>query len=95
MGDEEAMIRKAFVMGINAHAADEYTKRHLHNYSIFLLKETLQLFAYVEIESAEQWSAIAATSACQQWWHHMADLMPHNPDSSPLTTPLTEVFHLD
>jgi L-rhamnose mutarotase len=27
-------------------------------------------------------------------WKHMADLMPANPDSSPLSTPLREVFHL-
>ena len=97
-------------MGINANAAEEYAKRHqpiwpalqevlrhhgVHNYSIFLLKETRQLFAYVEIDSEQQWTAISATPVCQQWWNHMADLMPHNADGSPLTTPVTEVFHLD
>ena len=97
-------------MLINVDAEEEYATRHqpiwpalqevlknhgVHNYSIFLHKETQQLFAYVEIESEEQWSAIAATPACQQWWNHMADLMPHNPDGSPITTAVTEVFHLD
>jgi L-rhamnose mutarotase len=104
------MIRKAFVMRINAEAEEEYTKRHrpiwpalqevlkshgVHNYSIFLHEGTQQLFAYVEIESEERWSAISATPACQQWWRHMADLMPHNPDCSPITTTVAEVFHLD
>jgi L-rhamnose mutarotase len=107
---EKSMIRKAFVMRINVDAEEEYARRHqpiwpamqevlknhgVHNYSIFLHKETRQLFAYAEIESEEQWSAISATPACRQWWHHMADLMPHNPDGSPITTTVTEVFHLD
>ena len=32
-----------------------------HNYSIFLLPDTRQLFAYVEIESEARWAAIAST----------------------------------
>jgi len=104
------VIRKAFVMSLNAGAAEEYARRHnpiwrqlqdllkhhgVHNYSIFLLKESQQLFAYAEIDSEDQWAAIAATPICQQWWHYMADLMPHNPDGSPVTQAVTEVFHLD
>jgi L-rhamnose mutarotase len=104
------MIRKAFVMSLNAGAEAEYARRHnpiwpelqailkVHgvcNYSIFLLKETRQLFAYAEIESEAQWAAIATTAECRNWWHHMADLMPHNPDGSPLAEDTVEVFHLD
>ena len=59
------MIRKAFVMRVNPECHEEYEKRHnpiwpeleaalkeggAHNYSIFLDKETSQLFGYVEIE---------------------------------------------
>ena len=104
------MIRKAFVMSVNAGAEEEYERRHrpiweelaavlkahgVHNYSIFLHPETRQLFGYAEIESEERWAAIAATDVCQRWWKHMADVMPGNPDSSPVSVSLREVFHLD
>jgi L-rhamnose mutarotase len=32
---------------------------------------------------------------CQKWWAHMGDVMPSNPDNSPVSEPLREVFHLD
>jgi len=104
------MIRKAFVMSVNAGAEEEYERRHrpiwdelaealkahgVHNYSIFLHPETRQLFGYAEIESEERWAAIASTEVCQRWWKYMADVMPANPDSSPVSAPLHEVFHLD
>ena len=104
------MIRKAFVMSVHPGAESKYAQRHnpiwpelesalkahgVHNYSIYLLAETQQLFAYAEIESERQWAAIAATPECQEWWHHMADLMPHNEDHSPIVQEMSEVFHLD
>jgi L-rhamnose mutarotase len=103
------MIRKAFVMSVNAGSEAEYERRHnpiwpelerilrLHgvsNYSIFLHPETRQLFAYAEIENELRWAAIAATLECRQWWGHMADLMPNNSDGSPRAAELKEVFHL-
>jgi L-rhamnose mutarotase len=103
------MIRKAFVMTVNAGQEAEYAHRHqpiwpeleqvlkahgVHNYSIFLLKETRQLFAYAEIEDEARWAAIAATPVCQRWWRHMGDVMPSNADHSPVATDLSEVFHL-
>jgi len=104
------MIRQAFVMTVNPGEEAEYQKRHqaiwpdlekvlkahgLHNYSIFLLAETRQLFAYLEIEDEARWKAIAQTPECQRWWTHMSDIMPSNADDSPVATGLTEVFHLD
>jgi len=104
------MIRKAFVMSVNAGAEEEYARRHqpiwqelhdvlkqhgAHNYSIFLQPETRQLFAYVEIEDEARWAAIAQTEVCQRWWKHMGDVMPSNPDHSPVATDLKEVFHID
>jgi L-rhamnose mutarotase len=64
-------------------------------YSIFLHPETRQLFGYAEIENEEQWASIGATEICQKWWKHMGDIMPSNPDHSPVSAPLREVFHLD
>lgn len=103
------MIRKAFVMSVHAGREAEYARRHqpiwqeladtlrahgVHNYSIHLHAETRQLFGYAEIESEERWQAIAQTEVCRRWWKHMADIMPANPDSSPVSTALTEVFYL-
>lgn len=103
------MIRKAFVMSVNAGSEVEYARRHqpiwseltdvlkahgVHNYSIFLHEETRQLFGYVEIESEARWAAIAQTEVCQRWWKHMGDIMPSNPDHSPVSRELKEVFHL-
>ena len=103
-------IRKAFVMSVDAGAEEEYERRHnpiwaelektlkdhgASNYSIFLHPETRQLFGYVEIESEEQWAAVASTDICRKWWKHMTDVMPTNPDGSPVSVPLREVFHID
>lgn len=97
-------------MSVDAGAEAEYARRHnpiwpdlertltahgVRNYSIFLLEKTHQLFAYAEIESERQWAAIAATPECRKWWHHMADIMPHNTDGSPVAEETVEVFHLD
>ena len=66
-----------------------------HNYSLFLVPGTLQLFGYVEIEDEARWQAVAQTEVCQRWWRFMRDLMPSNPDNSPVSRGLTEVFHLE
>ena len=31
----------------------------------------------------------------QRWWASMQDIMAANPDGSPRTAPLVEMFHLD
>ena len=104
------MIRKAFVMSVDAGQEAEYEHRHrpiwpeleetlkahgVHNYSIFLLPDTRQLFAYAEIEDESRWDAIADTEICKKWWAHMGDVMPSNPDNSPVAENLREVFHID
>lgn len=104
------MIRKAFVMSVNAEAHEEYERRHkpiwadlqavlknhgVSNYSIFLDRQTNQLFGYVEIESEEKWKRIAQTEECRRWWAFMKDVMPSNADNSPVSVELDEVFHLD
>jgi L-rhamnose mutarotase len=104
------MIRKAFVMPVNAGEEAEYERRHrpiwkeledvlkkhgVHNYSIFLHEQTRQLFGYVEIEDEARWNAIATTDVCRRWWGHMKDIMPSNADNSPKAVELREVFHLE
>jgi L-rhamnose mutarotase len=104
------MIRKAFRMRVNEGAAGEYERRHrpiwkeleealighgVQTYSIFIDQEAGDLFGYVEIESEERWAAIADTEVCQRWWRHMRDVMPANPDASPVSRDLREVFHIE
>jgi L-rhamnose mutarotase len=65
------------------------------NYSIFLRPGTRQLFGYAEIENEEQRASIGATEICQKWWKQNVEIMPSNPDHSPPSAPLREVFHLE
>ena len=103
------MIRKAFVMSVGPTFHAEYEKRHrpiwpeleatlrangVHNYSIQLDETTHQLFGYAEIESEERWIAVAQTEICRKWWNYMKDIMPSNPDGSPVARDLREVFYL-
>lgn len=103
------MIRKAFIMTVDPQQHAEYKRRHnpiwpelekvlkehgVHNYSIFLDPQSSQLFAYAEIEDEERWAAIASTEICQKWWRHMREIMPSNPDNSPVAREVVQVFHL-
>ena len=65
------------------------------SYSIFLHAETRQLFGYAEIEDEARWAAVAQTPICRKWWAHMKELMPSNPDNSPKSIDLREVFHIE
>lgn len=104
------MIRKAFVMSVNPGMETEYEARHnpiwseleetlkdhgVSTYTIFLHPETRQLFAYVEVEDEARWNALAETSICRRWWTYMRELMPSNPDDSPVSEELREVFHIE
>ncbi|KAA6103479.1 MULTISPECIES: L-rhamnose mutarotase [unclassified Pantoea] len=103
------MLRKAFVMQVYAHCHAEYQRRHTpiwpelertlkahgaHNYAIWLDAERNLLFASVEIESEARWQAVAQTEVCQRWWASMRDLMPSNPDNSPVSKALQPMFVL-
>jgi len=104
------VIRKAFKMSVHPDQHAEYARRHnpiwkdledallahgVRSYSIFLDAAMSELFAYAEIESEERWNAIAATAVCKRWWRHMRELMPSNPDDSPVSEELEEVFHIE
>ena len=101
---------KGFKMKLYEGQEAEYEKRHNHlwpemkdmiheyggkNYTIFLDKETLTLFGYIEIEDEERWAKGADTAINRKWWDFMADIMETNPDNSPVSIDLKEVFHLD
>ena len=102
-------MRIAFKMWVNPHDITKYEQRHnpiwkdleqtlfahgVTSYSIFLDADDGSLLGYAEIESRAQWDAIAETDVCKRWWKHMKDLMPTNPDNSPKSKELREVFSI-
>ena len=104
------MIRKAFRMSVNAGQHLEYERRHrpiwreleelliahgVSTYSIFIDELSGDLFGYVEVEDESLWAAVAATDVCRRWWRFMREVMPANPDDSPVSTDLREVFRLE
>ena len=104
------MIRKAFRMAVHPGQHAEYQRRHspiwpelaavlrshgVHEYSIFLDPADHSLFACIVVEDEARWDAIAATPECRRWWRHMREIMPSNPDDSPASVELREVFRLE
>lgn len=102
------MIHKAFVMQVNPDAHEEYQRRHTpiwpeleavlkahgaHHYAIYLDKERNLLFATVRLNRKNA-NCCQRTEVCQRWWKHMRDVMPANPDNSPVSAELKEVFYL-
>lgn len=90
--------------------AGEYERRHkalwpkmremIHeyggkNYSIFLDEATNVLYGYLEVEDEARWALSADTEINRKWWDYMADIMETNPDNSPVSVDLKEVFHLE
>ena len=104
------MKRQSFKMFLKPGFEEEYEKRHneiwpelvkllkdagVSNYSIFLDKDTNTLYAYQEVSGEGGSQDLGTTEIVQKWWAFMADIMETNPDNSPVSIPLQEVFHLD
>ncbi|GCF95301.1 L-rhamnose mutarotase [Enterococcus florum] len=103
------MIKKAIRMKLFEGQEAEYTKRHQElwpemrqmlkehgalSYSIFLDRQTNELFGYLEIEDEQTWQKVSKTAINQKWWTYMKDLMETNSDHSPVTEELVHVFEL-
>ena len=88
---------------------DEYKKRHdelwpeleqllkqtgISEYSIFLDAETNSLFGVLKAEDPEALENLPKHEVMQRWWKYMGDIMESNPDNSPVSIPLKEVFYL-
>jgi L-rhamnose mutarotase len=100
----------AFKMKLNPGLVAEYKKRHdeiwpelkvllknngISDYSIFLDEETNILFAIQKQDGNGSSQDLGTTEIVKKWWAYMADVMETNPDNSPVSTPLKEVFHMD
>ena len=103
------MKRVAFKMKLKPGFKQEYIKRHaqvwpeivdlikrsgVSDYSIFLDEETNILFATQKASGDVSSQDLGFVEIQQKWWDYMSDIMETNPDHSPVTIPLEEVFHL-
>jgi L-rhamnose mutarotase len=103
------MPRIAFKMQLHPGQTEEYKRRHdeiwpelaqllretgISDYSIFLDEETLALFGVLQIQDPTNLDELPKHPVMQRWWAYMADIMATNPDQSPVSVPLKEVFYL-
>ena len=70
-------------------------KRQVYDYSIYWDRDTNILFACQKTRGEESSQDMGANPIVQKWWDYMADIMEVNPDNSPVTIPLPEVFHME
>ena len=107
---EIVMTRYAFKMKLKPGCIEEYRRRHdaiwpelaallkksgITDYSIFFDQETNSLFAVQKQGGASSSQDLGTFDVVKRWWEHMADIMDTNPDKSPVSIPLVEVFRLE
>lgn len=99
----------AFKMKMKPGEKEEYRRRHaeiwpelagilresgVYDYSIFLDEETNTLFAVQKVREGGGSQSLGDNPVVRKWWHYMADIMEVNPDESPVSIPLEEMFYL-
>lgn len=104
------MQRLAFKMKLNKGQKAAYIKRHnelwpalqqllkengVSEYSIFLDEDTNTLFAFQKVSGNGGSQDLATNPIVKKWWDFMADIMETNPDNSPISMPLEEVFYME
>jgi L-rhamnose mutarotase len=97
-------------MYLNEGQKEEYKKRHdalwpeLHQllkgagvseYSIFLDEETNILFAFQKVSGDGGSQDLGQTEIVRKWWTFMSDIMMTNPDHSPVTVTMEELFYME
>src|SRR5215813_1738338 len=102
------MSRIAFKMKLFKGYEAEYKKRHdeiwpelvtllkqngIEDYSIFLDEETSTLFGILKVHDPPALDKLPLDSVMKKWWSYMKDIMETNPDGSPVSVPLKEVFY--
>ena len=104
------MKREAFQMFLKPGCEAEYEKRHnaiwpelkkllsengVCDYSIYWDKDTNILFASQKVQGEESSQDMGSNPIVQKWWAYMAGIMETNPDNSPVSIPLKEVFRME
>jgi len=107
--EDLTLHRVAFKMKLlKAHEA-AYKKRHdelwpdlqhllkasgISDYSIFLDESTNSLVGVLKARSLQALDNLPQSEVMQKWWQYIGDIMESNPDNSPVSIPLKEVFYL-
>lgn len=102
--------RVSFKMFLKPDCEKEYEKRHnelwpelqallknagISDYTIYWDEDTNILFAHQTVSEGSGSQDLGTAEIIKKWWSFMADIMETNPDHSPISIPLKEVFHLD
>lgn len=102
-------MRLGFKMKLLPGFGAEYKKRHdeiwpelqqllkqsgISEYSIFFDEETNSLFGVLDITNETSMDDLPHHEIMKKWWKYMGDIMETNPDNSPVSVPLKEVFYL-
>jgi L-rhamnose mutarotase len=102
-------LRVAFKMKLFPGKEEEYRRRHdeiwpeleallkktgVSEYSIFLDNETNILFGVLKAVDPSALNELPSNVVMQKWWAYMKDIMESNPDNSPVSIPLKEVFYM-
>ena len=103
------MKKLAFKMYLNEGMKNEYIKRHeqiwpelretlkqsgISEYHIFFDDESSTLFAFQVAEEGKSSQELGENEIVKKWWAYMKDIMPTNPDNSPVMVELEKVFTL-
>lgn len=103
------MQRLAFRMKLFKGYEAEYKKRHdeiwpelsallketgVSDYAIFLDSDTHDLLGVLKLEEGKSMDDLPSHPVMKKWWTYMADIMETNPDHSPVSVPLKEVFYM-
>ncbi|MBM3176662.1 MAG: L-rhamnose mutarotase [Bacteroidetes bacterium] len=103
------MHRMAFKMKLFPNCEEEYKRRHdliwpelssllqnagIKEYSIFLEDSTGNLFGFLKVQDKALIDRLPEEPIMKKWWDYMKDLMETNPDHSPVSIPLREVFYM-
>ena len=103
------MLRRVFKMKLFPGKEAEYKKRHeelwpelqqllkatgIDEYSIFLDEKTLDLFGVMKVQDVKALDDLPNHPVMKKWWAYMKDIMESNPDNSPVSFPLKDVFRL-
>lgn len=73
----------------------ELRKAGVSDYSIYLDSKTNTLFAVQCLADDASDGELPEQDIVKKWWAMMKDIMDTNPDNSPVSDTLEEMFHMD
>ena len=99
----------AFKMHLLKGCEEEYRKRHdeisaelisllrssgISDYYIFLDHSSGDLFGIMNVDDDNRLNELPLHPVMKKWWTFMKDIMDTKEDHSPVSVPLSEVFHM-